>query len=43
MVSAVSAGVCVAVEYAAPGRGGYVLGGVIPSHCSPILCALFRS
>ena len=35
MVSAVGAGVCVAVEYAASGCGGYVLGGVCPGHRSP--------
>lgn len=35
VVPAVDAGVCVAVEYAASGCGGYVLGGVCPDHHSP--------
>lgn len=39
VVPAVDAGVCVAVEYAASGCGGYVLGGVCPDHHSP-LCSL---
>lgn len=37
VVPAVDAGVCVAVEYAASGCGGYVLGGVCPDHHSPFL------
>lgn len=43
VVPAVDAGVCVAIEYAASGCGGYVLGGVCPDHHSPVLCALFQS
>lgn len=44
VVAAFGAGVCVSVEYAASGCGGYVFGGVVPSHYPhPFLCALFRS
>ena len=35
VVAAVGAGVCVSVEYAASGCGGYVFGGVVPSHFPP--------
>lgn len=41
--AALGALVTVAVEYAAPGRDGYMLGGVCPGHRSPVLCALFQS
>lgn len=44
VVPTLGALVAVAVEYAASGCGGYVLGGVCPDHHSPfVLCALFRS